>query len=822
MDKIEPANLSSNVFTINYFNDIITYLIGKDDAMTDEEKLKEIQEKLQSEEYVSLSNVCETLSKIAKGRLDLSEHILDAVKTAVQSEKNNWLSLKYIHSTLERIVEVRPEFDEQILGIFKTSLQSEENNKLTLCQVNRTLGKIIEAHPEFAEQILDMVKTALQSGKNTEVSLREAAETLGKIVEARPEFAEQILDMVKTTPQSEKNNKIFLYNACEILQSPNWREKASDLSFLRGYAENTLSLISRCLKSVPFEKLEPDKRSNEEQTVLQAAYKMRFSTKQEVSYLSDKFSISEIAQMKLSAQQRCMNILIGSLGKEQNLPEVETAGYRKNPGQSGVYTNNADWLTPASFKAAELFGCYFPAYLKKTQGYFSTHDAVYWLPEPMTAEKNASFARFMQNNLVYADIDGTKKARRLAELNIISKSWKYLKPEQEKLKYKELLAVCQSCKYENQEFDKFAVEAARCGVHEADYKNYESIYKAGLKVPEPFDSSKEFKFGKYTGRFLPRDDVRTGFFGEHTDCCQHFGGVGNSCAVSTVMDDYSQLFVIENDKGQIVSGSWAWQNTAGKYREVCFDNIEAIGEYASNPVVNKIYEQAGRYLTQEADCRRVTIGLGYQDADVSQYKTTEAIPLPRRYQNQYSDAQSQVLLAENPQARPLDKTQESRRYIRDVCFLDIDAMENIAEKCFPSSDQELQTPENLSGLALVDEAKGVVGYCLYDAQKREIYDMAVLPEYRKDKNGSSTKLFGEIIRRVKNLGGEWSAELRDKTTYRFMEAMEKRGLVQMQSKGFDHAMSDGSNVYSVKFKPIMLQKAPVQNQMLKISGQSQR
>ena len=35
-----------------------------------------------------------------------------------------------------------------------------------------------------------------------------------------------------------------------------------------------------------------------------------------------------------------------------------------------------------------------------------------------------------------------------------------------------------------------------------------------------------------------------------------------------------------------------------------------------------------------------------------------------------------------------------------------------------------------------------------------------------------------------------------------MEIMQKRGLVEAQTLGIDHEMSDGSKVYEVKFRPL--------------------
>ena len=225
-----------------------------------------------------------------------------------------------------------------------------------------------------------------------------------------------------------------------------------------------------------------------------------------------------------------------------------------------------------------------------------------------------------------------------------------------------------------------------------------------------------------------------------------------------------------------------------------------MGELKNRPEINKIYEQVGRYLTQEQNCHKVTIGLGFQDADVTGYKQTDTISLPKLYGEGYSDARLQVLLAENPNALPLDKTQETQRYIRDVCFLDIDAMDKISYAVFPDSDKQLQAPENMSGFVIEDREKGVVGYCLYNKEEKSIYDMAVLPEYRKDKNASSRKLFAEMIRVIHKDGGEWSAEMRDETTLKYLKIMAERGLVQYKENGVDHTMSDGSKVVSVTFR----------------------
>lgn len=593
--------------------------------------------------------------------------------------------------------------------------------------------------------------------------------------------------------------------------SPEYRGEIFAIAFSTKLEDKyKFRMAAACLKQMKLEEARaqyPDKAE-----LIDAAYKARFCDEKEKDFLLDRYSLKDIGQMNLSVQQRCKNILVGMLAQKNKLEPAKN--WRTDEASVKLYQDNQDWIIPASFKAEQIFGCYFPSYMKQTVPYFGVHDSVSWLPADLTPENAETFRSFIGNNIIYVTQDGEKHARPMNELMIISKNWNSLKPEEQKGKYKDVLSVCMSHKYKDQTCGAFAAEAAKHGVTEYQYKNCEDIYLSGLGVPEPFDSSKTYQFGKYTGRFVTRDDVRTGFFGDYTNCCQHFGGVGDACAVSTVKDPYSQLFVIEDDKGRIIAGSWAWENKEGKYRDVCFDNIESIGEDRRTEMLNRIYEMAAKDLCETQNCRKVTIGLGYQDADTSKYQQTEAIALPEQYHNKYSDARLQVLLRENPETQPLDKSQESKRFIRAASFLDVDEMDKVSEKCFPASDRALQTPDHVEGLVLVDEAKGIVGYCLYDSKEKDIYDMAVLPEYRKDKNGSSLKLLGETIKKVKEFGGEWSADLRDKTTLRFMEAMEKRGLVEMERKGIDHTMSDGSEVVTVSFRPVVPEqtktKAPQQ------------
>ena len=255
----------------------------------------------------------------------------------------------------------------------------------------------------------------------------------------------------------------------------------------KSQTKETLSFLAKCMKKR--QSYDISGISDEQRKLLLAAYNMRYSLQDGIYYCYDRLGIDKILQMRFSAQQRCMNVMMGQLGKEQKLPAEDVNQYRKDADNNEMYQSNGDWLLPASFNAAEIFGCYFPSYIKSTEKHLSTHDAVYWLPEDLPASKRESFRFFVQRNLIYDDTHGQRKSRSLAEMEVISKNWKYLKPEDEKLKYKDILAICQSHKYAEQEYDKFATEAAKWGVSESEYKlplaNASGITCSELRSPCP-------------------------------------------------------------------------------------------------------------------------------------------------------------------------------------------------------------------------------------------------------------------------------------------------------------------------------------------------
>jgi|GEM_PF-4586401 len=501
----------------------------------------------------------------------------------------------------------------------------------------------------------------------TPTARKKMIETVGELIKICPEYKNKFADFLKKEVKDYWTRRDNFWEIMQTLKENNFFKNdkgqvpeefkfAYELRFLN---KEELSFVSSHRAS-PWTK---KNIGNYQKTVHQLIEKViqeenlivqQLTYARQINPEGYQIMISNVPFSGNGESRRKLDALV-----EQGEQIFDKRAFRKNPLECQTYQENKDWLVPSAFYATDVFGDGLSGYLQKTHGIISAHDALHFLSmkPDMSLDKNKSLGRFLQKNILY-NSDGTVRARPGSELMSICHRWDKLSPEEEKLPYKEVLAKTESLQYLNARFPEFAKEAARWSVREEEYKEFENVYESGLDVPTPFSTKKEFKSGNWTARFLPRKDPRVGFFGFYTDCCQHFTGMGKTCAVSSVKDPDSQLFVLERD-GEIFGGSWVWQNTISengkKYKAVCFDNIEALGELKFKKELMDLYHQAGAYLTEEENVRKVTIGKGMQDANLQELDDVEAIPLPAFYGQNYTDARRQVLLCENKNTKPVEK-----------------------------------------------------------------------------------------------------------------------------------------------------------------------
>lgn len=477
-------------------------------------------------------------------------------------------------------------------------------------------------------------------------------------------------------------------------------------------------------------------------------------------------------------------------------------------------------LLPGLVGMVAIFGKNWAAYLDKclshqektTPGWFKTnpkegfnrhsdffHDALYWiLPQGTT------------NSLKGLDSFLMKWYREeSAELSVVVSAWSSLTEETKKLKsFKAVVAEARSLGFVGASSKEFAEEAGKWGMNKDSYKKYESIYIKSQQVEPPFSTEVSFKKGDYVGRFLPRKDVRVGFFGFYTNCCQHWTGIGAKCAISSVQDPFSQLFVVEKE-GEILAGSWVWEthnqpvpveeNQPNKYFSgVCFDNVESKGLSQGQHVVTlEIYQEAANFLISTGKYSRVTVGTGLSDLELSALPSTFPLSLPSHYSG-YTDASHQKLLAKNLEPSRLYERGQlaSRVWVKGALEEDLEMANQVAQQCYQDSWAQSVTlpsnPEHAYGLVLQTFDEGIVGYCTMDTEKKYVCDLAVLPKHRKHSN----LLLREALNFMKSEGGTWTAEAKADTSLRLLKAYARRGMLKLEDQGVAHYV-DGVACHNV-------------------------
>lgn len=542
---------------------------------------------------------------------------------------------------LDQSPKLSPLVFKQIMSHYKIQ---DVTNLSQFTELTTIFQKICKIEPARAKKCLDILEKTqpyfpkyflFSSSRSFPLLLKE-------IVKADPSLLKSVLIFAQDAGGYESNA-----STCRML-SDFVEASPKDASVVLQYAmslksnENTKPLIltfAACLKHISSKTSFP---KNNNAYLLPIASKIKNLSSMEQNYALDYLDIQELPYDFFQKAAQC-----GQIIQKAALNEKIPNPYLKTPEFISTSFTTAKIFTPQELKR----------YLQSFQTFGqSIVEALCWLPKDFNAEDGYSFKNFLNKHLVFFDIHGKKHIRPVTELKTIANRWFCLNTQEKRASYKTVLSICSSIKYPGQKYASFAAEAAKFFMHEEDYKRFEKIYEKGLNVPEPFDTSKTYVSGKLTGRFLKREDPRVGFFGNYAYNCQHFTGIGKNCAISSVKDPYSQLFVIENSKGDIIAGSWVWENTKNKFRNVCFDSMEILSAHKNNPDIHKIYALAAYDLCYEQNCRRVTIGTN-TNTNSGYYKETKPITFPEKYIEEYgyaySDADRQYLLCHNVNAASL-------------------------------------------------------------------------------------------------------------------------------------------------------------------------
>lgn len=189
------------------------------------------------------------------------------------------------------------------------------------------------------------------------------------------------------------------------------------------------------------------------------------------------------------------------------------------------------------------------------------------------------------------------------------------------------------------------------------YEKAENIYFEGALTPSRF-ADKPIVYNPdqtFRCRVAPKNDPRILFVGHYTSCCQSFDDSGAACAIDSVVNPHSGCLLFEkktNGDWKICGCSWFYESQKGAYKVLTFDNVEVTNYIANQKAVRQLLEQMVKEFAKD-NYRSITIGnsddLNLDGCPRAPYNH----PRPQGYPaSGYSDAKSQRLLYDNPQATP--------------------------------------------------------------------------------------------------------------------------------------------------------------------------
>lgn len=417
-------------------------------------------------------------------------------------------------------------------------------------------------------------------------------------------------------------------------------------------------------------------------------------------------------------------------------------------------------------------------------------------PTDFDEEKYISFGNFIKKNFFYKTHTGKVCTRPTEEIEKIVNVWPQLNKTQETMKYSDILNLAKSGGYLNSRKEEFVAEAKLRGLPKKMFDIAQSAYIRGLDTPRTITKNHSVQSGDFTLRLMDVKDPSVMFIGEGFSC-QTIKKAGIYPALSSVQDPFSRALVVE--KGEHAVGlAWVWtteeEKYGKKYKSMCIDNLELADFTCYGPDLPQIMSgltQLSIKIADEENFRRVTLGAKATHYMPENYfPTTDSLNLPQTYLEQtpldnikekinYGDSARQVLVYENPLAKPLGKDLEVFVAHRDIYTITEDEENGalaVGDKAYPWKAEFREKDKDSQFMILKDKQNRVLGYALYSDMAHHVHDVAVAPEYQ----AYSKYMLFELLNHMKeNSDKPWEAECRKSTSLALLDKMAERGSIRL-------------------------------------------
>ncbi len=397
--------------------------------------------------------------------------------------------------------------------------------------------------------------------------------------------------------------------------------------------------------------------------------------------------------------------------------------------------------------------------------------------------------------------------QRLAE--DVCRSWNLAEPAERKLGPAKLVAAVKAAEEERQNpwmkvvrHKELLREAKRWGHQTRDvseYREFEARWARAHQHAPIADTRLRWSHRKLVGRFLPRNDPRGLFLGQHTGCCQHPAAAGSACAWYGHNSPRSGFFVIEDPSGEVVAQSWAWIGANGALVLDSVEGYSSIGD-GEGECVAQIYLKMAQDLAKKFGAVEAGAHIRVGSSQIRQLlparpQEWKASPLPGDYDG-YSDAdqlRARLLLAWDHEPEGWETPMEQGYHVRGALSEDFAFCEEIARDVYPDGWQFVSCDEGATGLVLLDEEGRIGGYAVFQEHHREVIDLAMRVDWRTRRSAVKA-LFDAVLERVRSIGGTWRASARETTSLRMLRAAHRRRQIMLQELDVDATMGSDSMV----------------------------
>ena len=216
--------------------------------------------------------------------------------------------------------------------------------------------------------------------------------------------------------------------------------------------------------------------------------------------------------------------------------------------------------------------------------------------------------------------------------------------------------------------------AGEHGYNQEDFDKMQDIYEIAKKGKDAYVITADkapvdmpIKF-----RFLEKDDPLGFVLGDKTNCCQHIGGVGESCVDDGYTNPNAGFLVFEEtildengdptDEVEVLAQAYIWYDE--KTKTVCYDNIEIPDDVlnklrkngelghglTTEDLLKSVVESASAVMQSmnkdEVRVRQVTTGTGYNDLneELEEHFDLDERPVAHNSPGVYSDAHMQYII----------------------------------------------------------------------------------------------------------------------------------------------------------------------------------